>query len=137
MEKASLLQLSNLSISFRSEEGSSTAVNDISLEISPGETLGIVGESGSGKSVTSLAIMRLLPSKGCSINSGKILYRSTDGVEVDLLQLPEKAMQNYRGREIAMIFQEPMTSLKLLSAFSARYHPANYFRTIDFSKPGK
>lgn len=111
MEKASLLQLSNLSISFQSEEGSSTAVNDISLEIFPGETLGIVGESGSGKSVTSLAIMRLLPTKGCMINSGKIVYRSADGSKVDLLQLSEKAMRNYRGREIAMIFQEPMTSL--------------------------
>lgn len=111
MEKASLLRLSNLSISFRSEEGSATAVNDISLELIAGETLGIVGESGSGKSVTSLAIMRLLPTKGCSINSGKILYRSADGTEVDLLQLNEQAMRNYRGREIAMIFQEPMTSL--------------------------
>lgn len=111
MEKASLLRLSNLSISFRSEEGSATAVNDISLELIAGETLGIVGESGSGKSVTSLAIMRLLPTKGCSINSGKILYRSADGTEVDLLQLNEQAMRDYRGREIAMIFQEPMTSL--------------------------
>lgn len=111
MEKASLLRLSNLSISFRSEEGSTTAVNDISLELIAGETLGIVGESGSGKSVTSLAIMRLLPTKGCSINSGKILYRSAGGTEVDLLQLNEQAMRDYRGREIAMIFQEPMTSL--------------------------
>jgi ATPase components of various ABC-type transport systems, contain duplicated ATPase len=111
MEKASLLQLSNLNISFRSEEGSTTAVNDISLEIAPGETLGIVGESGSGKSVTSLAIMRLLPTKGCTINSGKILYRRADGLEIDLLQLNEHAMRNYRGQEIAMIFQEPMTSL--------------------------
>ena len=111
MEKASLLQLSNLNISFRSEEGSKTAVNDISLEIAPGETLGIVGESGSGKSVTSLAIMRLLPTKGCTINSGKILYRRADGLEIDLLQLNEHAMRNYRGQEIAMIFQEPMTSL--------------------------
>jgi peptide/nickel transport system ATP-binding protein len=111
MEKASLLQLSNLSISFHSEEGSSTAVNDISLEIAPGETLGIVGESGSGKSVTSLAIMRLLPSKGCTINSGKIVYRRADGSEVDLLQLSERSMRNFRGSEIAMIFQEPMTSL--------------------------
>lgn len=111
MEKDSLLQLSNLSISFRSSEGSSTAVNDISLELIAGETLGIVGESGSGKSVTSLAIMRLLPIKGCSINSGKILYRRADGTQIDLLQLTEKAMRKYRGREIAMIFQEPMTSL--------------------------
>ena len=111
MEKASLLQLTNLSISFRSEESSSTAVNDISLDIAPGETLGIVGESGSGKSVTSLAIMRLLPTKGCTINTGKIIYRRVDGSEVDLLQLNEKAMRNFRGREIAMIFQEPMTSL--------------------------
>ena len=111
MEKDSLLQLSNLSISFRSEEARDNAVNDISLQIAPGETLGIVGESGSGKSVTSLAIMRLLPTKGCTINSGKIFYRRSDGSEVDLLLLKEHAVRKYRGREIAMIFQEPMTSL--------------------------
>ena len=111
MEKASLLKISNLTISFQSEEGSSTAVNDISLEIAQGETLGIVGESGSGKSVTSLAIMRLLPSKGCTINSGKIIYRRADGSTINLPELNEQAMRNYRGREIAMIFQEPMTSL--------------------------
>ena len=111
MEKDSLLQLSNLSISFRSEDGSATAVNNISLDIAPGETLGIVGESGSGKSVTALAIMRLLPTKGCTINSGKILYRNADDTQVDLLQLNEHDLRNYRGREISMIFQEPMTSL--------------------------
>ena len=111
MEKVPLLQLAKLTISFYSEVGSLTAVNDVSLTLAKGQTLGIVGESGSGKSVTSLAVMRLLPSKGCIINSGKIIYHREDGSNIDLLKLDEHEMRNYRGREIAMIFQEPMTSL--------------------------
>ena len=111
MEKVPLLQLSELTVSFSSDTGCTTAVNDVSLKINKGETLGIVGESGSGKSVTSLAIMRLLPSKGCIINTGKIIYQPEDGGSIDLLNLEEREMRNYRGKEIAMIFQEPMTSL--------------------------
>ena len=111
MEKVPLLQLSELTVSFSSDTGCTTAVNDVSLKINKGETLGIVGESGSGKSVTSLAIMRLLPSKGCTINTGKIIYQPEDGGSIDLLNLEEREMRNYRGKEIAMIFQEPMTSL--------------------------
>ena len=106
-----MLQLSELTVSFSSDTGCTTAVNDVSLKINKGETLGIVGESGSGKSVTSLAIMRLLPSKGCIINTGKIIYQPEDGGSIDLLNLEEREMRNYRGKEIAMIFQEPMTSL--------------------------
>ena len=111
MEKVPLLQLSELTVSFSSDTGCTTAVNDVSLKINKGETLGIVGESGSGKSVTSLAIMRLLPSKGCIINTGKIIYQPEDGGSIDLLNLEEREMRNYRGKAIAMIFQEPMTSL--------------------------
>jgi len=111
MEKVPLLKLSNLTVSFHSDSGTVTAINEVTLSLEKGETLGIVGESGSGKSVTSLAVMRLLPAKGCIINSGKILYHNIDGSIIDLLKADEREMRNYRGREIAMIFQEPMTSL--------------------------
>lgn len=111
MEKIPLLQLTNLTISFHSDAGNTTAVDDVTLKIGKGETLGIVGESGSGKSVTSLAIMRLLPSKGCTINAGEVIYHHEDGTNINLLKLDEREMRNYRGKEIAMIFQEPMTSL--------------------------
>jgi peptide/nickel transport system ATP-binding protein len=111
MEKIPLLQLSNLTVSFHTDSGSITAVNDVSLKLGKGETVGIVGESGSGKSVTSLAVMQLLPLKGCTINSGEIFYQRRDGASIDLLRLEESEMRDYRGKEIAMIFQEPMTSL--------------------------
>jgi peptide/nickel transport system ATP-binding protein len=95
-----LLQVDNLRIRF----GEHTAVDGISFGIAPGETLGLVGESGSGKSVTSFAVMRLLAASA-QLN-GSIRFRGND-----LLTLPERQMRGLRGREIAMIFQEPMTAL--------------------------
>src|SRR5207302_4596549 len=83
------------------------AVRDLSFSLAPGEVLGLVGESGSGKSVTSLAIMRLLPSQAQV--SGEILL--SDGMSRDLLQLPDEQMRALRGSRMAMIFQEPMTAL--------------------------
>jgi len=100
MDEAALLEVKDLSVAFGQQE----AVKGISFRISPGETLGLVGESGSGKSATSLAVLRLLPSSA----------RVAGGVDFDgenLLGLPEEAMRRRRGREIAMIFQEPMTAL--------------------------
>src|SRR5881398_86142 len=85
-----------------------TAVRDLTFAIAPGEVLGLVGESGSGKSVTSLAIMRLLPPQAQV--SGEILL-SDGGVPRDLLQLPDEEMRGLRGSRMAMIFQEPMTAL--------------------------
>jgi peptide/nickel transport system ATP-binding protein/oligopeptide transport system ATP-binding protein len=82
------------------------AVDGVSFDVFPGETLAIVGESGSGKSVTSLSIMRLLPAATGKITGGQIMFRGRD-----LAQLPERDMRAIRGREIGMIFQEPMTSL--------------------------
>lgn len=109
---SNLLTINDLHVDFHSERGHTKAVNGISLYLAPGETLGIVGESGSGKSVTSLAIMRLLASVPGTKISGEILYQSPrQPAAVDLLKLPEKTLQHYRGAEIAMIFQEPMTSL--------------------------
>ncbi len=109
---SNLLTINNLQVEFRSDRGHTKAVDGISLHLGPGETLGIVGESGSGKSVTSLAIMRLLGSDASVKINGEILYQSPrQPTPIDLLKLPEETLQQYRGAEIAMIFQEPMTSL--------------------------
>jgi len=108
-----LLEINNLTIDFSSERGSTRAVDGISLYLDRGETLGIVGESGSGKSVTALSVMRLLPNTG-KATSGEILYQSpipNPQSPINLLSLPESKLPSFRGAEIAMIFQEPMTSL--------------------------
>jgi peptide/nickel transport system ATP-binding protein len=89
------------------------SVDGVSFRVHRGKTVAVVGESGSGKSVTSLSIMRLLAAPG-RIVDGEILYRAGDGRVLDLARLPERAMRGIRGREIAMIFQEPMTSLNPL-----------------------
>lgn len=105
-----LLEVKNLVTQFKTEEGTTTAVNDVSFEIYRGETVGIVGESGSGKSVTCLSLMRLIPNPPGKIIGGQMLYHGREGT-VDLVTLPEPDMRRYRGNEIGMIFQEPMTSL--------------------------
>lgn len=107
-----LLEVIDLQTYFSTEEGVTKAVDKVSFTIHRGETVGIVGESGSGKSVTSLSIMQLIPSPPGNIVGGQILYYPRhDGKPVDLLKISEKEMRQYRGNEIAMIFQEPMTSL--------------------------
>ncbi|MDQ3046847.1 MAG: ABC transporter ATP-binding protein [Bacteroidota bacterium] len=111
MAKETLLELKNLVTEFRSEDETVKAVNDISFTLSRGETIGIVGESGSGKSVTSLSVMRLIPNPPGKITGGQIIYHSKTRGPIDLVKLPEKEMRELRGNEIAMIFQEPMTSL--------------------------
>lgn len=110
MGNKALLEIKNLVTEFRTEEETVKAVNNISFTLNRGETIGIVGESGSGKSVTSLSVMRLIPNPPGKIVSGEILFH-TDGGIVDLAQVSEKEMRSYRGNDIAMIFQEPMTSL--------------------------
>jgi peptide/nickel transport system ATP-binding protein len=106
---AALLDIKNLVTSFKNEDRNFVAVNNISFSVQQGETLAIVGESGSGKSVTSLSVMRLLNPSTSSIQGGVFYHKN--GENVDLLGLTEKQMQTYRGKEISMIFQEPMTSL--------------------------
>ena len=106
-----LLEFKNLVTEFHTEGKVVTAVNNISFTLNKGETIGIVGESGSGKSVTSLSAMRLIPSPPGKIANGEIIFYKKDGEKVDLLQLSEKEMRAHRGNDIAMIFQEPMTSL--------------------------
>ncbi|HAP01996.1 MAG TPA: ABC transporter ATP-binding protein, partial [Bacteroidetes bacterium] len=106
----SILEVNNLKVSFSSDEGENTVVHEISFQLNKGEILGIVGESGSGKSVTSLSVMRLIQSPG-KIDGGEIFLRTKNNVEQNLLAISEKEMQKVRGNEVAMIFQEPMTSL--------------------------
>jgi oligopeptide/dipeptide ABC transporter ATP-binding protein len=106
-----LLQMKHLRTHFFTDAGVVKAVDDVSFSLSAGETLAVVGESGSGKSVTSLSIMGLIPNPPGHIVDGEILFRTREGPIVDLAKLPAKALRKLRGRDIAMIFQEPMTSL--------------------------
>ena len=111
MTGAALLQVDDLRVRFRGDDGIIPAVNGVSFTLHRGETLALVGESGSGKSVTSLAIMRLLPrGVGCSVDGG-IRFHDTAHSARDLLTLPDHDMRALRGNRISMIFQEPMTSL--------------------------
>ncbi|HMN69603.1 MAG TPA: ABC transporter ATP-binding protein [Bdellovibrionales bacterium] len=107
MSSSSIIQIRNLSVEFRTDEGTIRAVKNISFDIPRGKTVGLVGESGSGKSVTSLAVMRLIPNPPGKITSGEIIVDDKN----DLLKLSESQMRNVRGNKISMIFQEPMTSL--------------------------
>ena len=111
MSKEILLEIKNLVTEFRTEEETVKAIDGISFTLSGGETIGIVGESGSGKSVTALSIMRLIPNPPGKITGGEILYHSKTKGIIDIVKISEKEMQTLRGKEIAMIFQEPMTSL--------------------------
>ena len=106
-----VLEVKNLRVQFSSDSGVTTAVVDESFVIRPGETLALVGESGSGKSVTSLSVMRLVEHGGGRIVNGEIRLRCRDGRVVDLLHASRTELQQLRGSEVAMIFQEPMTSL--------------------------
>jgi oligopeptide transport system ATP-binding protein len=101
-----LLEIENLAVEFRTDDGVVRAVDGVSMAIEPGETLGIVGESGSGKSVSSLAVLGLIPQPPGKITSGRAMFGSRD-----LLKLSHRELSEIRGNRIAMIFQDPMTSL--------------------------
>ncbi|WP_431094951.1 ABC transporter ATP-binding protein [Polaromonas aquatica] len=105
------LEVSHLSTFFDTDEGLIRSVADVSFNIRAGKTTALVGESGSGKSVTSLTLMRLLPRTASTQVSGQALFVNRAGETLDLLTLPEPRMRAIRGNEVAMIFQEPMTSL--------------------------
>jgi peptide/nickel transport system ATP-binding protein len=105
------LVVRHLSTSFPTEGGMVRSVADVGFAIEPGKTTALVGESGSGKSVTSLTLMRLLPKTANARVSGEAAFVTRGGQTVDLLQLPERAMRDLRGNQLAMVFQEPMTSL--------------------------
>lgn len=101
-----ILEVKDLVVQFRTDRGRVTAVNGVNFDVYKGKTIGVVGESGSGKSVTALSIMRLIPNPPGDITGGQIVYRGDD-----LLKKPIEHMRSIRGNKIAMIFQEPMTSL--------------------------
>ena len=111
MKDNNLLEFKNLVTEFHTEGNTVKAVNDISFCLNKGETIGIVGESGSGKSVTSLSAMRLIPNPPGIISGGEIIFHQKTGRSIDLLKISEEEMRKFRGNDIAMIFQEPMTSL--------------------------
>jgi oligopeptide/dipeptide ABC transporter ATP-binding protein len=125
IQTENLLELKDLCMSFYTDEGKLPALSNVTLHIKKGQILGVVGESGCGKSMTALSIMRLIPSPPGKIDSGQILFNGTD-----LTQLSKKGMQKIRGKEIAMIFQEPMSSLnpvvpagkQIMEAITAHEH---------------
>ncbi len=122
-----LLQVSNLRTSFFTDKGEIKAVDDVSFSLFGGQTLALVGESGCGKSVTALSIMRLLSSPG-RVVGGMINFKGQD-----LLSLPEPAMRKIRGKSIAMVFQEPMTSLNPVMRIGAQIGEVLQIHT-DLSK---
>ncbi len=116
-----LLEVDALSVSFAAETGRIGVVEEVSFALKPGETVGLVGESGCGKSVTAMSIMRLIPSPPGRVDGGSIRFQGAD-----LLALDNRAIRAVRGDRIAMIFQEPMTSLN--PTFSIGYQIAEVFR---------
>lgn len=112
MEKEeNLLEVRDLQTWFYTDDGIVKSVEEISFDIPEGKSIGLVGESGCGKSVTSLSIMGLLPEPKAQITAGEIRFRTKDSGAIDLSRTPEKEMEKLRGSQMAMIFQEPMTSL--------------------------
>ena len=106
-----VLDVDGLAVSFPSEHGGLQVIDDVSFRVKPGRTLSLVGESGSGKSVTSLAIMGLLSYVNATVTARRLLLRDRKGDVIDLLRASAKRLRQLRGYEMAMIFQEPMTSL--------------------------
>ena len=152
IDQNAFLRVSNLTTVFKNDEHDFVAVNNISFSVGKGETLGIVGESGSGKSVTSLSLMRLIAEPPGRIASGSAFLHSKSGETVDLLALNSSQIRKYRGNEIAMIFQEPMTSLnpvftcgdqvaevirlhKKISKRKAKEETINLFKKVKLPRP--
>ncbi len=104
--KTTLLEIQNLAVEFKTDDGIVKAVNGVSYDVPAGHAIGIVGESGSGKSVSQLAVMRLIARPAGRISQGQVLFEGTD-----LLDLDDTEMRHIRGNRIAMIFQDPMNSL--------------------------
>ncbi|MDR4988727.1 MAG: ABC transporter ATP-binding protein [Bacteroidales bacterium] len=111
MKEGAILSVRDLRVSFSVEGGVNRAVDGVSFDVFPGETLALVGESGSGKSVTALSVMQLLSRHAARIDSGELWFRHPELGVTDLLKLSGEKMQSIRGRHISMVFQEPMTSL--------------------------
>lgn len=147
-----LLEIKNLSLDFIAESGTVHALKNISLSVNKGEVVALVGESGSGKSITSLSILQLLPSPPAKYISGEILFSEDGQTTESLLKRDRYALQNIRGNKIAMIFQEPMTSLnpvltcgsqvmeallqhKKISAHQAKQQTIAWFEKVKLPDP--
>ena len=111
LDQQPIAQVKGLRVEFQTKDGPVVGVEDVSFDISPGETVCIVGESGSGKSVSSLSLMRLVEFGGGEISGGQLLFDRLNGEEIDLARADQALMRHIRGNEIGMIFQEPMTAL--------------------------
>jgi peptide/nickel transport system ATP-binding protein len=118
-----LLDVRNLSVSFRTRGGLVTAVDGISFSVDPGEVVGLVGESGSGKSVSMLTVLRLIDNPNCVVE-GEVMFGGRN-----LLELDDKALRRVRGREIAMVFQDPMTALT--PVYTAGWHISEQIRAHE------
>jgi oligopeptide/dipeptide ABC transporter ATP-binding protein len=110
-----LLRVNGLTVNFHTRDGVVRAIDDISFEVQPGKVLGIVGESGSGKSVTALSLLRLIPRDIAEISAGQVWFGGRD-----LTRISEAELRKVRGREIGMIFQEPMTSLNPIASIGSQ-----------------
>jgi len=128
-----LLEIRNLHTAFFTDEGTAQAVNDVSFTIPRGKTVGVVGESGCGKSVTAMSAMGLILPPG-KVTGGEILFHGKDGNTVDFLKLSEPEMRKYRGGKIAMIFQEPMSSLNPIFKIGNQIAEAVQLHTPDISQ---
>ncbi len=153
-DPTAILHVNNLQVSFMHHGRETRAVDNISFSLHQGESIGIVGESGSGKSVTALSIMNLLNSPPALIKSGEIIYHSKEFGKVDNLKLSNSSLRSIRGNEIAMIFQEPMSSLNpvftcgnqveevlkihlKLDAKEARNKTLELFKEVQLPRPDK
>lgn len=143
-----ILSVRSLGVRFHAQREPVSVIHDFSLTVARGETLAIVGESGSGKSVTALAIMRLIEQAGGNIHHGEILFRRRNGHILDVTAASQREMRRLRGADMAMVFQEPMTSLnpvfpvgeqiaesiRLHQGMSARDAKAEALRMLDLVK---
>jgi len=152
MSNNTLTEIIDLETVFTTDEGKVKAVDHVSFSLEKGRTVGVVGESGSGKSVTSLSLMKLIPNPPGQIVGGKLMYHSRTKGLVDLVDIPDHEMRKFRGNEIAMIFQEPMTSLnpvftcgnqvmealilhQKLSKNEARERTIELFKEVELPRP--
>ncbi|NQV50711.1 MAG: ABC transporter ATP-binding protein [Candidatus Marinimicrobia bacterium] len=154
MSENMLAEIQELETVFTTDEGMVKAVDKVSFSLKKGRTVGVVGESGSGKSVTSLSLMRLIPNPPGQIVGGRLMYHSRTKGLVDLAEVPENEMREFRGNEIAMIFQEPMTSLnpvftcgnqvmealilhQKMNKSEARARTLELFKEVELPRPDK